>query len=134
MKSIKDRPASVTVQVGGRPLTFIWVAGDQYAAELDGTRRVIRSRLESGTISESGRRDEYTPVSAQGETANIDILLRCLDGGATPTQAARGLELQTVEPGYHFRENTFLDATLTLADDGAVEFRASIVKQDDSYY
>ena len=59
------RPERVVLAVGTREIVFVRVDDGRYAAEIDGTRRTIRTKHDSGWVSEgtggrdAGRCDRY---------------------------------------------------------------------------
>lgn len=129
-----EPPACVVFEMGGQEVVFVPAGDNRYAAEVDGTRRPIRTRQQLTDISEGGICHQYKPTRSEGETANLDPLLRCLALGASRTPVTRGVELSAIDPWGHFRQNTFLTVSITMAEDGVVEIDEDIRVQDDSYY
>jgi hypothetical protein len=85
-------------------------------------------------ISEGGELFRYKPKLSEGDTVNIDSILRCLALGAVPTQLPRGVKLSATDNWGHFRQNTFLTISITINESGLVEINEDIREQDDSYY
>lgn len=129
-----EPPACVVFELGGQEVVLVPAGDNRYAAEVDGTRRPIRTRQQLTDISEGGVLHQYKPARSEGETANLDSLLRCLALGASRTPLARGVELSAIDRWGHFRQNTFLTVSITIAEDGAIEIDEDIRVQDDSYY
>lgn len=127
-------PARVVLELEDRQVVFVRTEENLYAAELDGKRRPIRARQQRSDVSEGGVLHQYKPTRSEGETANLDPLLRCLALGASRTPLARGLKLSAIDRWGHFRQNTFLTVSITIAEDGVVEIDEDIRVQDDSYY
>jgi hypothetical protein len=131
----RTRPPRVALALGERQLVFVHIDGDRYAAELDGTRRPLRSRSSSRDVYESGGSTPGRTTELEGATANIDALLHCLAlDGTKERPCARGLELSVTESGGHFRRNTFWTVTVTAEEDGAILFAVDRAEQDESYY
>lgn len=126
--------ACAMLELGDQKVVLVHAGGNSYAAEVDGTRRPIRTRRQLTDISEGGICHQYKPTQSEGETANLDPLLRCLALGASRTPLARGLKLSAIDRWGHFRQNTFLTVSITIAEDGVVEIDEDIRVQDDSYY
>jgi hypothetical protein len=121
----RTRPPRVALALGERQLVFVHIDGDRYAAELDGTRRPLRSRSSSRDVYESGGSTPGRTTELEGATANIDALLHCLAlDGTKERPCARG----------HFRRNTFWTVTVTAEEDGAILFAVDRAEQDESYY
>jgi hypothetical protein len=129
-----ERPARIALDLSEEQVVFIRVGDDQYAAELDGKRLPIRTEKHERRISEGGELFRYEPELSEGYTANIDILLLCLALGAAPTPLSRGAKLSAMDNWGHFRQNTFLTISITIAESGLVEINEDIQEQDDSYY
>ena len=115
-------------------MAFVRVGDDRYAVELEGRRRPIRTVQQWSDVSESSRYVLYESTRSEGDTANIDTILRCLALGATYTPLARGVELSAIDAWGHFRQNTFLKVSITIAEGGAVEIDEDIGEEDGSYY
>lgn len=129
-----EHPASVVIELGDQQVVFVRVGDDRYAAELEGKRRLIRTVQQLSEVSESGRYVLCEPTRSEGDTANIDTILRCLALGAAYTPLARGVKLSVTDAWGHFRQNTFLKVSITIAEDGAVEIDEDIGEEDGSYY
>src|SRR5262245_14302937 len=129
-----ERPERVAIDLGENQVVFVRVGDDHYAAELDGGSLQIRTARHKRRIYENGERDPYEPKLREGDTANIDSILRCLALGAVPTPIQRGVEFQAIDNWGHFRQNTYLKIWITIAESGALEITENIGEQDDSYY
>jgi hypothetical protein len=129
-----ERPERVTLDLTDQPVVFIRVGDDRYAAELDGKRLLIRTEKHEQDISEGGVLYQYKPELSEGDTANIDTILLCLACGAAPMPLPQGVELSAKDNWGHFRQNTFLRISITIAESGMVKINEDIREQDDSYY
>jgi hypothetical protein len=129
-----ERPSRVAIDLSEGQVVFVRVGDDHYAAELDGRSLRIRSVRHESRIYENGGRDPYEPKLLEGDTANIDTVLRCLALGAVPTPIPRGVEFTATDNWGHFRQNTFLKTWITIAESGILEINENIGEQDDSYY
>jgi hypothetical protein len=129
-----DRPARVALELSDQQVVFVRVGDDHYAAELDGKSVQIRTEKHERDISEGGELFRYEPKLNEGDTANIDTILLCLALGAVPKPFPRGVNLSAMDNWGHFRQNTFLTITITIAESGLVEINEDIQNQDDSYY
>lgn len=129
-----ERPARVALDLSEKQIVFVRVGDDRYTAELDGMSLQIRTVRHESRIYENGERDPYEPELREGDTANIDTLLRCLALGAVPTPIPRGVEFSATDNWGHFRQNTFLKIWITIAESGILEINENIHEQDDSYY
>jgi hypothetical protein len=122
------------LELGDQQVVFVRVGDDRYAAELDGKRRLIRTAQQKSDVYENGDRVSYKPTRSEGSTANIDTILRCLALGAAHSPLPRGVELSAKDNWGHFRQNTFLTISITIAESGQVEINEDIREQDDSFY
>jgi hypothetical protein len=129
-----ERPARVAIDLIDRQVVFVRVGDDRYAAELDGKSLPIRTEKQMKRISEGGELYRFEPVLSEGDTANIDTILLCLTLSAAPTLIPRGVTLSATDNWGHFRQNTFLTISITIAESGMVEINEDIQEQDDSYY
>ena len=129
-----ERPERVAINLSEKQVVFVRVSDDHYAAEVDGRSLKIRSVTQESRIYENGERDPYEPKLREGDTANIDTILRCLALGAVPTPIPRGVEFSAIDNWGHFRQNTYLKIWITIAESGALEITENIGEQDDSYY
>jgi hypothetical protein len=129
-----ERPARVALDLSDQQVVFVRVGDDHYAAELDGKSLPIRTEKHERRISEGGELLRYKPKLSEGDTANIDTILRCLALGATPTPLPRGARLSATDNWGHFRQNTFLTISITINESGLVEINEDIREQDGSYY
>src|SRR5262249_54624427 len=129
-----ERPERVTLDLIDQQVVFIRVGDDRYAAELDGKRLPIRTEKHERDISEGEILHQYDPNLTEGSPANIDTILLCLTRGAAPTPLPRGAKLSAKDNWGHFRQNTFLTISVTIAESDLVEINEDIREQDDSYY
>lgn len=129
-----ERPARVAINLSEGQVVFVRVGDDHYTAELDGKNVPIRKEKHESRISEGGELFRYTPKLSEGDTANIDTILLCFALGAVPTPLPRGAEISATDNWGHFRQNTFLTISITIAESGLVEINEDIQEQDDSYY
>jgi len=129
-----ERPARVALDLSDQQVVFVRVGDDHYAAELDGKSLPIRTEKHERRISEGGELFRYKPELSEGDTANIDTILLCLALGAVPKPLPRGVEFSAMDNWGHFRQNTFLKISITIAESGLVEVNEDIQEQDDSYY
>lgn len=125
-------PPRVTVVIGTSRVTFVQIAAERYAAEVDGTRRNIRLRTRSRQVFEGGGSRDREPELSENDIANIDSLLRCLELGASPRLTEHSVELSATDNWGHFRQHTWYTVTITAGD--PIEIDESIDVQDDSYY
>jgi hypothetical protein len=107
------------LELGDQQVVFVRVGDDRYAAELDGKRRLIRTAQQKSDVYENGDRVSYKPTRSEGSTANIDTILRCLALGAAHSPLPRGVELSAKDNWGHFRQNTFLTISITIAESGS---------------
>lgn len=129
-----ERPARVALEMSDQQIIFVRVGNDRYAAELDGKSLPIRTEKHERRISEGGELFRHKPKLSEGDTANIDNILRCLTLGAVPVPLPRGVGLSARDNWGHFRQNTFLTISITIAESGLVEINEDIREQNDSYY
>jgi hypothetical protein len=129
-----ERPARVALEMSDQQIIFVRVGNDRYAAELDGKSLPIRTEKHERRISEGGELFRYKPKLSEGDTANIDNILRCLALGAVPVPLPRGVGLSARDNWGHFRQNTFLMISITIAESGLVEINEDIREQDGIYY
>lgn len=129
-----EHPARVALELGDQQIVFVLVGDNRYAAELDGKRRPIQTTKQESRIYENGDRDPYEPTRSEGDTANIDTILRCLALDATHTPLPHGAEISAKDNWGHFRQNTFLTISITITESRSVEINENIQEQDDSYY
>lgn len=129
-----ERPARVTIDLLDQQIVFVRVGDDRYAAELDGKSLPIRTEKQRRDISEGGELFRYQPELSEGDTANIDTILLCLTLSAEPTPIPQGVKLSATDNWGHFRQNTFLTISITIAESGMIEINEVIREQDDSYY
>jgi len=134
-----ERPERVALDLSDRQVVFVRVGDDLYAAELDGKKLQIRMEKHERRISEGGELYRFKPELSEGDTANIDTILLCLALGAAPTPLPRGAKLSAAKLSAmdnwgHFRQNTFLTISITIAESGLIEINEDIQEQDDSYY
>jgi hypothetical protein len=129
-----ERPARVAIDLSEGQVVFAHVGDDLYAAELNGRSLQIRTARYESRIYENGERAPYEPKLREGDTANIDTILRCLALGAVPAPIPRGIEFAATDNWGHFRQNTFLKIWITIAESGLLEINENIGEQDDSYY
>jgi hypothetical protein len=129
-----ERPERVAIDLIDQEIMFVRVGDDRYAAELDGKRLLIRTERHQKDICEVGVIYEYKPALSEGDTANIDTILLCFARGAAPTLLPQGIKLEARDNWGHFRQNTFLTISITIAESGQVEINEDIREQDDSFY
>jgi hypothetical protein len=132
--TVSERPERVAIDLIDRQVVFVRVGGDRYAAELDGRRLPIRIERHKKDISEAGILHEWEPEMSEGDTANIDTILLCFANGAAPTPLPQGVRIEAMDNWGHFRQNTFLTISITIAENGVVEINENIQEQDGSYY
>jgi hypothetical protein len=129
-----ERPGRIAIDLIDQEVVFVRVGDDHYAAELDGKKLSIRTEQHKKDICEVGVLYEYKPALSDGDTANIDTIILCFARGATPTLIPRGIKLKAMDNWGHFRQNTFLTISITIAESGLVEINEDIQEQDDSFY
>jgi hypothetical protein len=130
-----EYPDRVVLEIPDQSLVFLRSEDDRYGAELDGERRSIRRVHQLSRVYEGlADRHSYEPERSEGDTADIDALLRCLELGAERKPLERGVELKAHDNWGHFRQHKFMTVAITIADDGAVEIDEDIHYQDQGYY
>ncbi len=77
---------------------------------------------------------EHSAGPTEASTTNIDTILHCLALGAVPKPIPRGVELSAIDNWGHFRQNTFLNVSIIIAESGLLEVNEDIQEQDESYY
>jgi|EndMetStandDraft_5_1072996.scaffolds.fasta_scaffold603811_1 hypothetical protein len=129
-----ERPERLAIDLIGQRLVFARVGDDNYTARLDDNSLPIRTEKQEKQISEGGELYRYQPKLSEGAAANIDTIILCLALGAAPTPIPRGVKLKAMDNWGHFRQNTFLTISITIAESGMIEINEDIQEQDDSYY
>jgi hypothetical protein len=127
-QQLKKNPPQIVFEFGNHRLVFILIEEKRYAAELDGNRQPIRSKSVE-------RRDYVEGIEVtenEGETANIDNVVRCLELGAKPTVWANGIRLSALDQWGHSRK--IIDVEIVVSEKGTIEIRENIDDQDDGYY
>jgi hypothetical protein len=127
-------PSQVSLELNGVKAVFSHAGDGKYSVQVGGEPRAIRKVRQVRIVSENGWSRSYDPESSQGDQANIDAILKCIQLRAERTPLPNGLHFSAIDEWGHFRQNTFLHVSLTIADDGALEIREDIDEQDESYY
>jgi hypothetical protein len=121
-------PPQVIFKFGNHKLVFILIEENRYAAELDGNRQLIRSKSVE-------RRDYVEGIAiteSEGETVNLDNIVRCLELGSKPTIHSNGIELSALDQWGHSSKS--IDVEIVVSEKGAIEIRENIDDKDDGYY
>lgn len=121
-------PPQVVFKFGNHKLVFILIEENHYAAVLDGERRPVKSRRVD--ISDYFEGVEVT--ESEGETVNLEYIVRCLDLGSKPTIRANGIELSALDQWGHSRKT--IEVALVVNEKGAIEISEKTDDKDDGYY
>ena len=121
-------PPRVVFVFGNHKLVFILIGENHYAAVLDGERRPVKSKR----VDISDYFDGVEVTESEGETVNLEYILRCLDLGSKPTIRENGIELSALDQWGHSSKT--IDVALVVNEKGAIEISEKTDDKDDGYY